>query len=80
MAPLASKAQNGYDRHGVAGHVKVKAVVDPSGKVTKVDATGEFAGTPTGSCVAGVVKAGASFPAWDGAPMTVNYSYTLNEQ
>ena len=79
MGPLAGKAQGCYDANGVAGHVKVKAIVDPSGKVTKVDAVGEFAGTPTGTCVAGVVKAGASFPAWDGAPMTVNYSYTLNE-
>ena len=79
MAPLAGKAQACYDANGVAGHVKIKAVVDPSGKVIKVDATGEFAGTPTGSCVAAAVKAGASFPPWDGAPMTINYSYTLNE-
>lgn len=79
MAPLAGRAQACYDANGVAGHVKIKAVVDPSGKVIKVDATGEFAGTPTGSCVAAAVKAGASFPPWDGAPMTINYSYTLNE-
>ena len=80
MSAVAGAAQACYGANGVAGHVKVKATVAPSGSVTKVDATGEFAGTPTGSCVAAVVKAGASFPAWDGAPMTVNYSYTLNEQ
>ncbi|HVV83435.1 MAG TPA: hypothetical protein VHE35_10205, partial [Kofleriaceae bacterium] len=79
MAPLAKTAQGCYDQFGVAGHVKVKAAVDPSGKVTRVDAIGEFAGTPTGNCVAAAVKAGASFPAWDGPPMTINYSYTLNE-
>ena len=79
MSPLAGRAQDCFDQHGVAGHVKVKATVDPSGKVIKVDALGEFAGTPTGSCVASVVKNGAKFPAWDGAPMSVNYSYTLNE-
>lgn len=79
MGPIAGRAQACYDEHGVAGHVKVKAVVDPSGKVTKVDAVGEFAGTPTGKCVAAAVLAGAKFPAWDGAPMTINYGYTLNE-
>ncbi len=79
MGPIAGRAQACYDQHGVAGHVKVKATVDPSGKVTAVAATGEFAGTPTGACVAAAVKAGAKFPPWDGAPMSVNYVYTLNE-
>lgn len=78
MGAVASKAQACYDQHGVSGHVKVKAVVDPSGKVTKADATGEFAGTPTGTCVAGVVK-GASFATWTGAPMTISYGFTLQE-
>ncbi|MBL8626904.1 MAG: hypothetical protein JNK64_36790 [Myxococcales bacterium] len=78
MSAVAGAAQACYGSHGVAGHVKVKAVVAPSGSVTKVDATGEFAGTPTGSCVAAAVK-GASFPSWTGAPMTVTYSFTLQE-
>jgi hypothetical protein len=78
MSAVAGAAQGCFDKHGVAGHVKVKAVVSPSGSVTKVDATGEFAGTPTGGCVASAVK-GASFPAWTGAPMTVTYSFTLQE-
>jgi hypothetical protein len=78
MGAVSGKAQGCYDKHGVAGHVKVKAVVDPSGKVTKVDATGEVAGTPTGSCVADVARS-ASFPAWSGAPMTITYGFTLQE-
>ena len=78
MSAVAGAAQACYGSHGVAGHVKVKAVVAPSGSVSKVDATGEFAGTPTGSCVAAAVK-GASFPSWTGAPMTVTYSFTLQE-
>jgi hypothetical protein len=78
MSAVAGAAQACYGANGVAGHVKVKAVVAPSGSVTKADATGEFAGTPTGSCVAAAVK-GASFPSWTGAPMTVTYSFTLQE-
>jgi hypothetical protein len=58
--------------------VKVKATVDPSGKVIKADATGDFSGTPTGACVAGVART-ASFPAWTGGPMTVTYGFTLQE-
>lgn len=78
MSAVAGAAQSCFGKHGVAGHVKVKATVTSSGSVSKVDATGEFAGTPTGACVAGAVK-GASFPSWTGAPMTVTYSFTLQE-
>lgn len=78
MGAVAGKAQACYGQHGVEGHVKVRATVAPSGQVTKVDATGEFAGTPTGACVAAAVK-GASFPEWTGASMTVTYSFTLQE-
>lgn len=78
MSSVAGKAQGCFDQHGVAGHVKIKATVDPSGKVLKADATGDFAGTPTGGCVAAAVKT-ASFATWTGAPMTVSYGFTLVE-
>jgi hypothetical protein len=78
MGSAAKRAQACYDKFNQAGTVGVKASVAPSGKITKVTITGAFAGTPTGDCVAGVVE-GVSFPAWDGAPMTVNYSYLLSE-
>ena len=78
MGAVARQAQGCFDQHGVAGHVKIKATVDPSGKVTKADAQGEFAGTPTGACVAAAAKS-ASFPAWTGAPMTISYGFTLTE-
>jgi hypothetical protein len=78
MSAVASRAQSCYDQHGVIGHVKVKATVDPSGTVVKADATGEFAGTPTGGCVAAVART-ASFPAWTGGPMTFTYGFTLQE-
>ena len=78
MSAVAKQAQACFDQYGVAGHVKVKATVDPSGSVVKADATGEFAGTPTGSCVSAAAK-GATFPSWTGGPMTISYGFTLQE-
>ncbi|HTJ46350.1 MAG TPA: hypothetical protein VL463_29800 [Kofleriaceae bacterium] len=78
MGSVAKRAQACYDKFNQAGTVGVKASVAPSGSITKVTITGAFAGTPTGDCVQSVVQ-GVSFPAWDGAPMTVNYSYLLTE-
>lgn len=78
MGAVAKRAQACYDKFNQAGTVGVKASVAPSGAITKVTITGAFAGTPTGDCVANVVQ-NVSFPAWDGAPMTVNYSYLLSE-
>ncbi len=63
---------------GEAGTVKVKITIDPSGKVSKSSATGTFAGTPSGDCVAAALK-GASFPAWDGAPMSTTYAVLLSD-
>jgi hypothetical protein len=76
MGAVAGKAQACYQ--GTSGSVSVKLQVAPSGQVTKVSIGAPFAGTPTGDCVAAAVK-GASFPAWDGGPTTVSYSYLLSE-
>jgi hypothetical protein len=78
MGGAQGDAQGCFDSFGIAGTVKIKATVAPSGAVTKAEATGEFAGTPTGRCVAAAVKS-VSFPSWEGAPMTINYSYLLSE-
>jgi hypothetical protein len=78
MTGVQGAARACYDRFGVAGTVGVKLVVAPSGSVSKVQATGTFAGTPTGDCVAAAVQR-AQFPAWEGAPMTVQYSFLLSE-
>jgi hypothetical protein len=78
MTGVQGAARACYDRFGVAGTVGVKLVVAPSGSVSKVQATGTFAGTPTGDCVAAAVQR-ARFPAWEGAPMTVQYSFLLSE-
>jgi hypothetical protein len=67
-----------YAKHQEAGTVKVKLTIDPSGKVSKAAATGSFAGTPSGDCVASALK-GATFPAWDGAPMSTQYAVLLSD-
>ena len=78
MGSVQGQAQACRDQFGVAGTVAVKVVVAPSGPVTKVTTTGSFAGTPTGDCVAAAVR-DASFPSWEGAPMTIQYSFLLSE-
>jgi len=78
MSALDGKAQGCYGKFNVSGSVAVKLTVAASGQVKKAVVTGKFAGTPTGDCVA-AIAGGAKFPPWDGATMTVNYSYFLTE-
>jgi hypothetical protein len=76
MSAVASKAASCYA--GTQGSAAVKLTVAPSGQVQKVTVTGVFAGTPVAACVQNAVKS-ATFPAWDGGPQTINYSYLLSE-
>lgn len=78
MKSRTGSAQACLGKTGVSGTVGVKLSVAPSGKVTKATATGPLAGTPTGDCVVNAVNS-ATFPAWDGRPTTVIYSYLLSE-
>jgi hypothetical protein len=54
-----------YNQFKVPGTAMVNVVIAKSGKVTKADVTGKFAGTPTGTCVESAVKT-ANFPPSDG--------------
>lgn len=74
MSAVNGKAKSCYK--GTQGTAMVRLTIDPSGKVSKVSVSGQFAGTPEGACVEAAVK-GATFPPWDGGPMTFNYSYML---
>ncbi len=76
MGSVAGKAAKCYA--GTQGTAAVKLTVAPSGSVQKVSVTGVFAGTPVAACVESAVKS-ASFPAWDGGPQTISYSYLLAE-
>jgi hypothetical protein len=78
MSARTSKAQACYAKYSVSGSVGVKLQVANDGTVKSAKATGSFAGTPTGDCVADAAG-GAKFPAWDGNPTTVEYSYFLSE-
>jgi hypothetical protein len=63
---------------GTRGTVPLRVTVAPSGRVLLVAVIGAFAGTPAGACVQRVVLA-ATFPAWDGAPQSFDYSYPLSD-
>lgn len=68
-----------YAKLEVAGQVVVKVKILPSGAVAAVEAVDRFAGTPTGACVAAAVQR-AVFVPFDGAAMTIRYSFTLQEE
>jgi outer membrane biosynthesis protein TonB len=76
MNAVSGKARACYT--GTQGTVKFKVNISPEGKVTSVKIGGEFAGKPEGSCVESAVKS-ASFPPWDGAPKSFDYSYLLSD-
>ena len=76
MAAVQGRAQKCYD--GTQGTASVKLTIAPSGQVSKVVVSGQFAGTPVAACIEAAVK-GASFPAWDGGPQSMGYSYLLSE-
>lgn len=76
MAAIGPAAKNCYK--GTQGTAMVKLEIEPSGKISKVTVSGQFAGTPEGQCVASAVK-GASFPAWDGHPQSFTYPFLLSE-
>lgn len=63
---------------GPSGTGKVQVTFAPSGNVTSaLIVSGPFGGTPVGSCVARTFRA-AKVPAFDGSPMTVSKSFTIN--
>ncbi len=63
---------------GIRGTASLRVTIAPSGRIAQVAVTGPFAGTPTGACVERAVQA-ATFPPWDGAPQSFDYSYLLSD-
>ncbi len=76
MNAVSGKARACYK--GTQGTAKFKVAISPSGTVSGVTMKGDFAGKPEGACVEAAVKS-ASFPAWDGAPKSFEYSYLLSD-
>jgi hypothetical protein len=76
MSSPANKAKGCYK--GTQGTAMVKLTVAPSGSISKLTVSGDFAGKPEASCVESALK-GASFPPWDGGPQTFTYSVLLSD-
>ena len=78
LGGAAGAAKSCKKPDGPTGGGKVKVTFAPSGNVTSAQVQGApFAGTPVGGCVAGVFR-GARVPPFDGAPVTVTKSFTIN--
>jgi hypothetical protein len=76
MSSVKGKVMGCYDKYDIAGVARVSVTIGKAGKITHAAVTGEFAGTPTGDCVAAAVKS-ASFPKFKGKPLSIGYSYLL---
>jgi len=63
-----------YARHKVPGTVMVNLVIGKNGTVTTAAAQGQFAGTPTGTCVEAAART-ATFPPSDG--LSTPYPFVL---
>jgi predicted Zn finger-like uncharacterized protein len=63
---------------GPTGRGRVSVTFAPSGRVTTANVSGApFAGTSVGGCVAATFRR-ASVPPFDGSPVTVHKSFTIN--
>ncbi len=64
----------GNGQHGTA--MVAITVSGSNGRVSAANVTGEFAGTPVGSCVARAVR-GATFPRFSRASIVINYPFRI---
>lgn len=76
MKSILPRVSACYDQYKVPGTVSVKVSIANTGVVTQATATGKFANTETGACVAKAVSQ-ATFPEWDGPPMSISYPFLL---
>ena len=76
MSKVKGRVQGCFDQYKVPGTASVAITISPSGRVSAANVTGQFAGTPTGECVAKAVKT-AGFTRFKGAPMSFVYPYLL---
>jgi hypothetical protein len=75
MRGVQPKVQNCANQFKQPGTASAQITVAAGGKVTSVNVTGKFAGTPTGSCVEAAAKS-AKLPACQ--PMTFPWPFTLS--
>jgi len=61
MTPVVEAARTCFDKYGVPGAAKLVYTVSGEGAVTAFELTGEFADTPTGTCIEKAARA-VTFP------------------
>jgi hypothetical protein len=75
MGTISKRVRDCYDRFRVPGLAMARVKIEPSGRVSRAEVTGLFAGTPTGICITAAVKA-ARFPA-SKHETTITYPFAL---
>ncbi|HEX4462986.1 MAG TPA: GYF domain-containing protein [Polyangia bacterium] len=76
MSKVKGRVQGCFDQYKVPGMATVAITIGTSGRVSSANVTGQFAGTPTGDCVAKAVKS-AGFSRFKGSPISFVYPYQL---
>lgn len=76
METLREPVHECYDKYKVEGHAQVMVQIEADGSVSSAQATGKFAGTPSGRCVEKIVR-GARFAPFKEGPVTIQYTLLL---
>jgi hypothetical protein len=76
MAPVRKRAQQCFETYGVAGEGEFTIYVNSDGRITKIDQTGAFAGTPTGDCIIEAIRA-IAFPKFQKNDLSFRYPVVL---
>jgi hypothetical protein len=76
MKPVKAAADQCFATYGVAGDAKLHVTVAADGAVVSVEVKGDFAGTPTGTCLEDAVKATA-FPKTQKSRQSFKYPIVL---
>jgi hypothetical protein len=76
MAPVRAAAEACFEKYQVAGDAKLKVTVAADGAVVGVETKGDFAGTPTGTCVEDAAKT-VVFPKTKKARQSFHYPIVL---
>ncbi len=77
LVTAASGAAGCKKEGGPTGTGRALVTFAPSGRVTKAEITGDFAGTSVGGCVARLFRA-ARVPKFSGDPTTVSKNFTID--
>ncbi len=76
LQPARDAARKCYEAFGIAGTARFKITISNEGEVVGLRQSGDFAGTPTGECVAKAVKKSV-FPKSQKAQTSIDYPFIL---